>query len=443
MSAVELVEEPDGERRVVEGTRLPGQNNVSTIRGAYGGDNVTSAVELVVEPDGERRVVEVTRLPGQNNVSTIRGAYGGDNVTSAVELVEEPDGERRVVEGTRLPGQNNVSTIRGAYGGDNVTSAVELVVEPDGERRCPEGRDIILIANDLTYFMGSFGPQEDWVFYKASAYARELKIPRVKSEFNVAWIDSERPDRGFKYLYLSPESFSKLGPLGSVKTQLIEDEGESRYKITDIIGPLGSVKTQLIEDEGESRYKITDIIGPLGSVKTQLIDDEGESRYKITDIIGPLGSVKTQLIDDEGESRYKITDIIALNKVLGRPVYASNNQLGGIQIMHNNGVSHAVASTDLDAVWTAVKWLSFVPKWVPPRGPHDPRLMLNGEGGRGGFFDAGSFDEIMQNWAQTVITVRALRGATAPVIVYIPPGAELRGGAWAVVDPSVNSQRME
>lgn len=34
-------------------------------------DNVMSAVELVVEPDGERRLVEVTRLPGQNNVSIV------------------------------------------------------------------------------------------------------------------------------------------------------------------------------------------------------------------------------------------------------------------------------------------------------------------------------------------------------------------------------------
>lgn len=44
---------------------------------------------------------------------------------------------------------------------------------------CPKGRDIVLIANDLTHYMGSFGPQEDWLYYKASQYARELKIPRV------------------------------------------------------------------------------------------------------------------------------------------------------------------------------------------------------------------------------------------------------------------------
>ncbi len=32
-----------------------------------------------------------------------------------------------------------------------------------------------------------------------------------------------------------------------------------------------------------------------------------------------------------------LTGAGALNKVLGREVYSSNAQLGGIQIMHNNG----------------------------------------------------------------------------------------------------------
>lgn len=32
--------------------------------------------------------------------------------------------------------------------------------------------------------------------------------------------------------------------------------------------------------------------------------------------------------------------MITCPQLLGRKVYASNNQLGGIQIMFNNGVSH-------------------------------------------------------------------------------------------------------
>lgn len=43
----------------------------------------------------------------------------------------------------------------------------------------PDGREIIVIANDLTYLIGSFGIQEDIVFHKASQLARELKVPRV------------------------------------------------------------------------------------------------------------------------------------------------------------------------------------------------------------------------------------------------------------------------
>lgn len=46
----------------------------------------------------------------------------------------------------------------------------------------PEGRELILIANDLTYLIGSFGPREDILFNKASILARELKVPRVSVE---------------------------------------------------------------------------------------------------------------------------------------------------------------------------------------------------------------------------------------------------------------------
>jgi len=43
----------------------------------------------------------------------------------------------------------------------------------------PNGREIIVIANDLTYLIGSFGIKEDVLFAKASQLARQLKVPRV------------------------------------------------------------------------------------------------------------------------------------------------------------------------------------------------------------------------------------------------------------------------
>lgn len=39
--------------------------------------------------------------------------------------------------------------------------------------------------------------------------------------------------------------------------------------------------------------------------------------------------------------------------------------------------------------------------------------------------------------------VDALCAYTQPVLVYIPPCGELRGGSWAVVDHKINPQYME
>lgn len=48
-------------------------------------------------------------------------------------------------------------------------------------------------------------------------------------------------------------------------------------------------------------------------------------------------------------------------QVLGREVYTSNNQLGGIQIMHNNGVTHNTVCDDFEGVFTILQWLSYMP----------------------------------------------------------------------------------
>src|SRR5688500_2285423 len=116
----------------------------------------------------------------------------------------------------------------------------------------PNGREIIVIANDMTFLIGSFGIREDILFLKASELSRKLKIPRIyiaansgariglaeeiKHLFRIAWVDNSEPDKGFRYLYLSPEDYSKVANLNSIHATLIDDEGEARYQITDIIG---------------------------------------------------------------------------------------------------------------------------------------------------------------------------------------------------------------
>ncbi len=39
--------------------------------------------------------------------------------------------------------------------------------------------------------------------------------------------------------------------------------------------------------------------------------------------------------------------------------------------------------------------------------------------------------------------VDALRQYKQPIMIYLPPHAELRGGSWVVIDPSINPRMME
>ena len=39
--------------------------------------------------------------------------------------------------------------------------------------------------------------------------------------------------------------------------------------------------------------------------------------------------------------------------------------------------------------------------------------------------------------------VDALKQYRQPIIIYIPPYAELRGGSWVVIDPLINQDQME
>ena len=52
---------------------------------------------------------------------------------------------------------------------------------------------------------------------------------------------------------------------------------------------------------------------------------------------------------------------MALNKLLGRQVYTGNGQLGGVQVMANNGVCHIVVPDEYSALQQVVNWLSYVP----------------------------------------------------------------------------------
>ncbi|NXI98643.1 ACACB carboxylase, partial [Psophia crepitans] len=477
------------------------------------------------------------------------------DVLTYTELVLDSQGH--LVQMNRVPGGNEVGMV-----------AFKMKLKTP---EYPKGRNIVLICNDITHKIGSFGPEEDLVFLRASELARAEGIPRIyiaansgarigfadeiKHMFQVAWVDPADPCKGFKYLYLTPQDYTRISAMNSVHCEHVEEGGESRYVLLDIIGKDNGFGVENLRAAGTIAGESSRAYDEIVTISMVTCRAIGIGAYLVR-----LG----QRVIQVENSHIILTGVTALNKVLGREVYTSNNQLGGVQIMHNNGVSHVTVPDDFEGVYTILQWLSYIPKdnqspvpvaaisdpiereidFVPSKVPYDPRWMLAGRPHptlkgtwQSGFFDQGSFLEIMRPWAQTVVVGRArlgglpvgviavetrtvevtipadpanpdseakilqqagqvwfpdsafktaqairdfnrehlplmifanwrgfssgmkdmydqmlkfgafivdsLRDFKQPVLVYIPPHAELRGGSWVVIDSTINPLYVE
>ncbi|KER22342.1 hypothetical protein T265_09541 [Opisthorchis viverrini] len=273
-------------------------------------------------------------------------------VISCTELALEKDGQLHPV--VRNPGSNAIGIV-----------VWHMVLRtPD----TPSGRAIIVIANDATHMAGSFGPAEDLTLHRASRLARQLGIPRiylasntgarirvaeeVKEVFRVAWLDPAHPEKGYAYLYLTPEDFDRLRAYEAVNCEKITAGDEVRYKIVDIVGKDYDMSVENLRGSamiaGETSVAYDDIF-TLTIVTNRAI---GIGAY-----LARLG----QRVIQVKNSHIILTGAMALNKLLGRDVYTSNSQLGGVQVMANNGVSHLVASDELMALEYALDWLACTP----------------------------------------------------------------------------------
>lgn len=132
----------------------------------------------------------------------------------------------------------------------------------------PKGRKFIIIANDITFRIGSFGPAEDRFFHKCTELARAMGVPRIYlsansgarigmaeeliPHFSVAWNEIDKPEAGFKYLYLTPEIYKKFADRKqkTVITERIDDDGEERYKITTIVGQEDGLGVECLKGSG-------------------------------------------------------------------------------------------------------------------------------------------------------------------------------------------------
>lgn len=354
-----------------------------------------------------------------------------DDVFSYSELILDDSGDR-LSEVNREPGANNIGMV-----------AWKCTAKTP---EYPKGRKFIIIANDITFKIGSFGPQEDMFFYKATELAREEGIPRIYLSansgarigvaeeliplFNVAWNDAENPSKGFRYLYLTEDAYNTVNNKFQRKVvdcERIVEDGETRYKIQYIVGAEDGLGVECLRGSGLIAGATSRAYKDIFTITLVTCRSVGIGAYLVR-----LGQRAIQI---EGQPII-LTGAPAINNLLGREVYSSNLQLGGTQIMYRNGVSHLTANDDLAGVERIVDWLSYIPaqrdyplpilttgddwdrdvEYVPSKGEtYDVRWMIGGrqlEDGtfERGLFDKDSFQETLSGWARGVVVGRARLG---------------------------------
>ncbi|CEP61144.1 acetyl-CoA carboxylase ACC1 LALA0_S02e07712g [Lachancea lanzarotensis] len=352
-----------------------------------------------------------------------------DDFFIANELIEEEDGELTEID--REAGANTIGMV-----------AFKVTVRTP---EYPRGRQFVIVANDITYKIGSFGPQEDAFFNKVTEYARKRGIPRIYLSansgarigiaeelvplFKVAWNDPENPAKGFQYLYMTSEGLAELKTQrkeNSVVTERVVEEGEERHVIKAVIGADDGLGVECLKGSGLIAGATSRAYKDIFTITLVTCRSVGIGAYLVR-----LGQRAIQI---EGQPII-LTGAPAINKLLGSEVYSSNLQLGGTQIMYNNGVSHLTAQDDLAGVEKIMDWLSYVPakrdmpvpilenddKWdreidftPSTEQPYDVRWLIEGRDTENGFeyglFDKGSFQETLSGWAKGVVVGRARLG---------------------------------
>ncbi|KAF8023479.1 hypothetical protein BT93_F0859 [Corymbia citriodora subsp. variegata] len=313
----------------------------------------------------------------------------------------------------------------------------------------PSGRTVLVVSNDVTFKAGSFGQKEDAFFHAVTDLACAKKLPliylaansgarlgvaeEVKARFRVGWSDESNPERGFQYMYLTPDDYAEMGS-SVIAHELKLANGETRWVIDTIVGKEDGLGVENLSGSGaiagaysrayKETFTLTYVTGRTVGIGAYL---------------ARLGMRCIQRLDQP----IILTGFSALNKLLGREVYSSHMQLGGPKIMATNGVVHLTVLDDLEGVSSILKWLSFVPPHVggplpickpldPPERPVeyiaenscDPRAAIRGvldSNGNwtGGIFDKDSFIETLEGWARTVVTGRAKLGGIPVGIVAV------------------------
>ncbi|CAI2183351.1 18486_t:CDS:2, partial [Funneliformis geosporum] len=229
----------------------------------------------------------------------------------------------------------------------------------------------------------------------------------------------------------------------------------------------GNPNKEIVE-EGETRHKITNIIGSKDGLGVECL--KGIGAYLVR-----LGQ---RTIQNEGQLII-LTRAPALNKVLRREVYTGNLQLGDYAMA---SYVPAVRNSPVPRFMNSGTWDRDV-NYMPPKGPYDPRWLIAGKyeierDPKSWWMAEDRCSRTRTSWwnssgcysrtVESIVpadpansgqvchlnsaykTAQAIndfnKGEQLPLMIFANWrgfSGELRGGAWVVIDPTINDDMIE
>jgi len=119
-----------------------------------------------------------------------------------------------------------------------------------------------------------------------------------------------------------------------------------------------------------------------------------------------LARLSHRVIQKKHNSPMLLTGYRALNKLLGKDVYNTNDQLGDYAIMGKNGISQLGVSNDGEAADLIKLWMSYLTSNPIPQLLNNYLITADCFNGLEKIVDGGVFLETMSDWGKSLITGR-------------------------------------
>ena len=274
--------------------------------------------------------------------------------------------------------------------------------------------EILVIGNDITFINGSFGEEESKFYVAICKYAVKLNLPRIyissnsgarievdnnlRKKFMIKWRDDKNPTKGISYLYFDQENYLKYRDKIFAKVN-----SEGHYVIDRILSPG-------VSNLDAAAWTASETVRTYNKIPTYV--------YVTGRSVG-IGAYLCKLnerVIQKKDSPILLTGYKSLNKVLGQNLYKTNLQIGGPNIMGNNGISHKIVNTDAEGINELLKWISYQKEitfefkdkpfdYIPSENDMNIRKIINS------VLDQDSFMELQNDWAKSMIIGRGrIRG---------------------------------